>query len=184
MNKTTRLLAMSGIAMAAGLTMSAAPAWAGTGSVGTGAASSSDPSDDKRISVRTSTEEACEKAGEYGENKRFDDDWKCVYADSGEYEGYWLLWVSGDGSGSDRDDDRDRDCDRHRHGHRHGDCDRDRDQDCDDHKRGHDDDCDDRPDWVSNDTWHGDPAGNNDGAVFIDNGQGEDPHGGHGKLTH
>ena len=97
MNKTTRTLAMSGIAIAAGLTMGVGPASAapGTTSAGTGAASSSDHRwDNGRVVGYFRTASACYRMGRIGEIRHKWDDSDCDFVRRGFHRGQWQLTVS------------------------------------------------------------------------------------------
>jgi hypothetical protein len=103
MNKTTRTLAMSGIAVAAGLTMGVGPASAApaTTSTTTNAASSSDHRfDDGRVVGYYRTASACFRAGKVGEFRNKWDDSDCDVVRRGFHRGQWQLTVSWDRHGN------------------------------------------------------------------------------------
>ncbi|HEY0000549.1 MAG TPA: hypothetical protein VGB74_08850 [Actinoplanes sp.] len=114
MNKTTRTLAMSGIAVAAGLTMGVGPASAAPGttaagsttsaasttSAGFGAASSSDHRwGNGRVVGYFRTASACVRMGKIGEFRHKWDDSDCDFVRRGFHRGQWQLTVSWDRHG-------------------------------------------------------------------------------------
>jgi hypothetical protein len=113
MNKATRLLAMTGMAVAAGLTMGAGPASAAT----TTAVKA--PSHD-RIEGYFHSRLQCERVGHFGELRNKWDDHDCSPVRFGRHRGDWQLEVSWHRGpfGHDRGHDHDHD---HGHGHDHGD---------------------------------------------------------------
>jgi hypothetical protein len=87
MNKATRLLAMTGMALVAGVTMGAGPASAST----TTAAKA--PSSD-RIEGYFHSRIQCERAGNFGEMRNRWDDHDCSPVRFGRHRGDWQLEVS------------------------------------------------------------------------------------------
>jgi hypothetical protein len=87
MNKATRLLAMTGMAVAAGLTMSAGPASAASATPAPG------PGHD-RVQGYFGNPIACQRAGRVGELRDRWDDHDCNKVRFGLHRGQWALLVS------------------------------------------------------------------------------------------
>lgn len=157
MRKATHAFAVSGVALAAVLTMSAGPASAGTGA---GPIASSTAADEERIAGYFMTSLECEDAGREGVRSREWGHFECTLDANGLRHGRYRLTVEGDGSRRcrpDRGGDRDHGWDRDRL------WDRDRDHRCDRY--------DDRPAWRPLDGGlHGDRDRPGDDAIYIDNG--------------
>jgi hypothetical protein len=120
MTKITRTLAMTGIAVAAGLTMGAGPASAtpATTATSANAASSSDHHfDNGRVVGYYRTAGLCARSGKIGEIRHKWDDSDCDFVRRGFHHGQWQLTVSWDRHGNGHDKGR-HDDDRHDNGHK------------------------------------------------------------------
>jgi hypothetical protein len=89
MNKATRLLAMTGMALVAGVTMGAGPASAST----TTSAAAHAPSSD-RVEGYFHSRLQCERVGRFGELRNKWDDHDCNRVRFGRHRGDWQLEVS------------------------------------------------------------------------------------------
>ena len=104
MSKATRILAVTGMALMAGLTLGAAPAMASSStSTTTTTAEQSSPQADRSEGYYRSRRD-CERAGRWGERRGRWDDYDCDYVWRGRRHGWWELNVDyGWGGGGDHD---------------------------------------------------------------------------------
>src|SRR4051794_28301060 len=95
MNKATRMLAVTGMALMTGLTLGAGPAAAASSSSATTASttkSSAQTQADRRVQYFRS-EGACERAGRLGRIHGRWIDWDCDHIRVGFRRGFWVLDV-------------------------------------------------------------------------------------------
>lgn len=116
MNKMTRVLVMTGMAVVAGATMGAGSASAATATTAASAHSADHWSGHGETVSYYRNPFLCDRAGRFGEQRNRWDNHSCEQVRRGVHRGWWALTVSSGHHGHDQHDQHDQ----HDHGHDHG----------------------------------------------------------------